>query len=379
MHKKLFLLFLAMLMLLPLFSCASEPAESIAPSGSENVLRQSDSPSPKDEPFVEADSAPVKIEFEEFYLQSITAYLNSPSVFGDKALASSSNTYRGETRLNCMEVDLNTREETELPFYAFDPRADEENYYWTEYIPDSESLNLNATRKANGEKRVLYTVPDGYDMIPRLAYGDGYLVWIEYPYQKEEITQYRIHALDCKTGENFLVDEVDYTSGSFFCPVINNGYVAYADKSQDGYVLKGYDLHNRTLALELSVKDAPMAEAFDGSFMVWDTDATGSRNLQVYRVKDQTTRVIDTNTAEVDIYRSRYIIYCKSTDIYVYDMGTDQTVFTTETEKPEKDGKRYTQWFLMDKSAGRLVINGYVKGVPGVYSLAVLTFTEADG
>ena len=254
---------------------------------------------------------------------------------------------------NTAVLDLRDNRLSHLPFKTEEFRMDDQSYYWFSYDRVLMREVICRTDRKTLETDVIYSpvanrIMNNY----RLSYGDRYLAWSEFTLDgKGNIDQYYIMVYDIVKNEAFLVDEVKFLFGFAPLLVINQGFLAYSDMDQDGYIINGYDLTSRKKVMVEKCDLMPKGFAFDGVYLVW-IDGDGKRTLTLSSPGTSFERKLGDNCDVADVFQGEYIIYSQDMKLYVYSISKEKIIYESQDDMRDPT----VSWFIVDHQTGRVAL-----------------------
>ena len=224
--------------------------------------------------------------------------------------------------------------------------------YYSDYDSDEKKCKLVKVNMQNGTKDVLFTAPDG--RILGMANGGSkkyFLFWtsvVTY-YGDYSKTQYFFYNIEEDKYTAFPEEIVLNPRYSF---KVKNDFIAFPRLESGEYSLCVLNLRNNKTESIYKTKKQPNQCIYNGDVLVWNDDDG------VHYVKDGTAFDLDekygNNGGDIDLYGNRYIFFFYRFQIYIYDIETNQIVFSTK-EKNEKDPHHpsYCEWLSLDEESGK--------------------------
>ncbi|MEG0834933.1 MAG: hypothetical protein RR413_05760 [Christensenellaceae bacterium] len=346
------LILVVFMVLLSLGGCQKSNDSTTSPATESQLMEKNETPR-------KTPQYQIKIEM----LESITQYSLAvpPASFEDKIMLTFSNQIES-SGFNTALYQLSSKEIDFLDFYAgLEFKMDKEHFYYlsNEYAGGELALIKRKNQDTDAEDTI-YRAPEGFELAPRLAYGDGFLVWAQYEPTEERSQGFSLWAFDINRQQAFEISERCYGSLTYSY-IINNGCVAYYDEdntAQNPYMITGYDLNKRKKAGEIATKTPPNTIVFDGKRYLW-SEKSGERGLYVSDGNDTSTVAKD--VGNFDIFKGEYIVASVGGDYQVINLIQNSVIFSLKDQGIINQNERLIPFFTLNKDTGRAVINSMVK------------------
>lgn len=265
-----------------------------------------------------------------------------PQIFGDKIVFSSvSNPDLFVSNPNKLYIhDINSGEEIsfDTSIYAA--------YLSGDYLYGNKSRELIKMNIQTGEEEILFSAPKSKPFGVSKGGSGRYFVF-------------------CVSGDNYKDAEfyfydtkkekcTSFFEGNILDPnhdfKVKNDFVAFVQKEADGeYTFYGVYLPENKSTVLHKTETVPYQYLYNGNFLLW-SDKNG-----IHYLKDGAVSDIENESDDLDIYGNRYVFFSHYRQIYIYDIETSQTVFTTDEGYGEKDFNYpyYSTLFALDEESGK--------------------------
>ena len=216
-----------------------------------------------------------------------------------------------------------------------------------DYLYGSVSREIVKMNIQTGEEETLFSAPKSKPFgVSKGGSGRYFVFWVsDDSYKNAEFYFYDTEKEEYKSffKGNILDPYHDFK--------VKNDFVAFVQKEDDGeYTFYGINLSkNKSTALH-KTKTVPYQYLYNGSILLW-SDKNG-----IHYLKDGAVSDIENESSDLDIYGNRYIFFSDDRQIYIYDIETSQTVFTTNEGYGEKDFNYpyYSPSFALDEESSRV-------------------------
>lgn len=309
------------------------------------------------------------MKVEKLSITSLKYFSSNPSVLGTKLLCSDAELFQQEKKQNILEYDLLTGAEKQLAIYSRDARWDGDNYYWIH--PGKEDSTYGDSiwwGDGTDEGKPLYIVKENRRLLPRLAFGNGFLVWQEEVWLSGELAYWEIYAMDCKSQDVFFVAERNWCSTPFDILIINNSFLAYCDSIvSTEYLIHVIDLSKREEVFMHEINSPVNDVAFDGDWLVWTDTFRASWiptfHAYCYSTGEEKKETIITNGkredgAGINIIQGRYVIYNYWLQVRVYDLKENRLIYRSEDD-PLLGDAELSYYFNLDEKNKKAVFIKY--------------------
>lgn len=265
-----------------------------------------------------------------------------PQIFGDKIVFSSvSNPDLFVSNPNKLYIhDINSGEEIsfDTSIYAA--------YLSGDYLYGNKSRELIKMNIQTGEEEILFSAPKSKPFgVSKGGSGRYFVFWVSGDnYKDAEFYFYNTEKDEYKSffKGNILDPNHDFK--------VKNDFVAFVQKEADGeYTFYGVYLPSNKSTVLHKTETVPYQYLYNGNFLLW-SDKNG-----IHYLKDGAVSDIENESDDLDIYGNRYVFFSHYRQIYIYDIETSQTVFTTDEGYGEKDFNYpyYSTLFALDEESGK--------------------------
>lgn len=284
---------------------------------------------------------------------------------------------------NTFVYQLISQQETNLSGYAFDARLVGDTVYWLGLVPDESgkrSMHLLKTDLSGSSTETVYAPPAGYQFIEAMSSDSRYVVWAEYDGENgvSDDKPLVLKSHNCATGEITTLASTNIVSGAFSDFPVNNGYITYLRRVDNGFDIIGYQLGTGTEQKLVTVSAQPKNYAFDGKRLVWADD----EQLYTMAAGETEPQKVDVGTGVVDcnIYDGRYIIFCQDFVLKVYDTAAGKVVFSASDLENWTEDSLMLNFFTLDAEAGVVVAERTTRAEKSSnYSVFTLKFVPENG
>lgn len=284
---------------------------------------------------------------------------------------------------NAFVYQLISQQEANLSGYAFDARLVGDTVYWLGLVPDESgkrSMYLLKTDLSGSSTETVYAPPAGYQFIEAVSSDSRYVVWAEYDGENgvSDDKPLVLKSHNCATGEITTLASTNIVSGAFSDFPVNNGYITYLRRVDNGFDIIGYQLGTGTEQKLVTVSAQPKNYAFDGKRLVWADD----EQLYTMAAGETEPQKVDVGTGVVDcnIYDGRYIIFCQDFVLKVYDTAAGKVVFSASDLENWTEDSLMLNFFTLDAEAGVVVAERTTRAEKSSnYSVFTLKFVPENG
>lgn len=281
----------------------------------------------------------------DYYSKDGTVFCSYPEIFENKIVfcaASHISNFQSESG-NVVIYDLLSNEESSLDISAISAFISNDKIYY------ASGKSICKASLDGKDIETVFTAPD--DKLFGFSKGGSngcFIFWIS-------DSDYSNAELFCYNTDKDSYSSVATPSGilNAFQPFkIKNGFVCYAEKVESyKYNIYGVNLSTGKSFLLWETEKEPSQYVYNGSTLVW-SDSNG-----IHYLDDGEVFTLDGKNGDVDIFKNRYIFCFNNFQIYIYDVDTEQIVFTTSSEAIQEDEAHpeYCQWFSLDEENGKAV------------------------
>lgn len=304
---------------------------------------------------------------KSFYPKCTNQYLVPPYLFNNEVIISDAETYSGKRNMDTTSINIESLEETGLGFFAYDTQSDGQCYYWMKPGVNA----IMQTDKDTLTSETMFTLTTEAEVMPRLSFGSKTLIWLELSGEPQSPVC-QIKKFDCETQKEELIAETNYVFSPYFRFKVKSRHMAYAEKSEDGYIICGLDIKDpQSKASIITSISEPKGLVYDGTYLVW-SDTGGAYFLSPD--SSEKVKIASGQISDVDILDNRYIVFMSIFQINVYDIDSQEIVYQTSG----KDGKEYVLWFSTNEDSTAAVFTGWETGKEDVSFIAVLSSQQSD-
>lgn len=287
----------------------------------------------------------------DIYPEEGNVFSGTPCIFGNKIVFCTAH-YIGTVPQgtgNIYVYDIDSGKENTYDDFVDNAFLCGDYLYYSDYDSGEGKCKLVKVNMQNGTKDILFTAPDDRILgISNVGSGNYFIFWTSdknyynaeyffYDTEKETYTAF---------PEGMILDPYHNFK-------IRNNFTAFAQKSEGGqYSLYVLNLQNNKTEIIHKAKKRPIQCVYNGDVLIWNDDDG------VHYLKDGAAFDLDekygNNGGDIDLYGNRYIFFFYHFQIYIYDIETNQIVFSTK-EKSEKDPHHpsYYEWFSLDEESGK--------------------------
>lgn len=265
-----------------------------------------------------------------------------PQIFGDKIVFSSvSNPDLFVSNPNKLYIhDINSGEEIsfDTSIYAA--------YLSGDYLYGNKSRELIKMNIQTGEEEILFSAPKSKPFgVSNGGSGRYFVFWVSGDNYKD--AEFYFYDTKKEKYTSFFEGNILDPNHDF---KVKNDFVAFVQKEDDGeYTFYGVYLPENKSTVLHKTETVPYQYLYNGNFLLW-SDKNG-----IHYLKDGAVSDIENESDDLDIYGNRYVFFSHYRQIYIYDIETSQTVFTTDEGYGEKDFNYpyYSTLFALDEESGK--------------------------
>lgn len=295
---------------------------------------------------VEEASRDYEFSVIPFYTDKPYELCSFPDVYGDTVVCCDNYRYlhgRSENASgNVILKDVLSGEETELNIFAGKTYIyDGELYYQSGY--QICRMNLET-----GENTELFTIgenPAGFSFG-----GEGFLV---YWTGNSDYSDVKIYSYNIEKEKATIIAETNYLSDPYNDMKIREGYVCFAKEEGKTHTIYGANIKTgKTRKIAEGIPSEPNQMVYNGSTLLYTT-ASGTHVLTDGSSEEY---LLEGTRTDCDILENRYIFYFSDRQLYIYDMKSEQVVYTTAEELKDF---RLCQWLSLDTENKRAAFLGW--------------------
>lgn len=240
---------------------------------------------------------------------------------------------------NVFYIDLDKKEEKAINTFSNKLHFYNNNLYY------NKNLSLCKTDITSGETIQLLS----FDMNNLYCFSSGNKNYLVYWESNKDYTDIKLYSYNIETNQTELIGKTNYLTSPYHTFKIRNNHIAYAEKKGDKYIVYGYNIESKEKLEILQLSNEPSQMVFDGKIFVW-SDKTGTH---VFNNGEDI--LIGRGTADVDIFKNRYIFFFENFKIRIYDLYTDKIIYFSEKKYSDT---LFIQWFSLDDTGEKAAFIG---------------------
>ena len=217
--------------------------------------------------------------------------------------------------------------------------------YYSDYDSNEGKCKLVKVNMQNGTKDVLFTAPDDKVLeVSKCGSGNYFIFWTcDGNYSKAKYFFYNTEEEKYTAFPEEIVLDPRHNFK------IRNDFITFSQFKSGQYVLYSLNLRNNEASVIHKIGKEPLQYIYNGDILLWNDDDG------IHYLKDDVAFDLDEKDSwDIGLYGNRYIFFFRRWQIFIYDIETNQIVFSTK-EKNEKNPNhpRYCKWFSLDEESGR--------------------------
>lgn len=284
----------------------------------------------------------------DIYPEEGTVFCGYPDIFGNKIVFCAAHhisvPQQGSGNIHVYDID--SKKESSYDDFVDNAFLCGDYLYYSDYSAEKK-WNLVKVNMQDGKKEIIFTAPDDRLLgVSKGGNGNYFIFWTsDKNYYNAEFFFYDTEKEKYISFSEGMVLDPDHNFK------IRNNFIVFAQKSEGGeYTFYGLNLQKNKIKVLHTANKKPIQCIYNGNILLWNDDDG------LHYLKDGTVFDLDEKKGgDIDLYGNRYIFFFHSFQICIYDIETNQIVFSTEENNNEDDPNysEYCRWFSLDEESGK--------------------------